>query len=155
MWGLVDMCHTNAFIIYRQFHPNTTHMAFFKQLALELLYKSRHLSVPTRRLRQTQATGLVPLPTTPTTPTVRVVAAPCEPRKFPGDFKRACYVCMMKNSFADGKIRDNNGSMRKQYPRSYWGCPNCCVALCRYGTCWAKYHSEYFGQRDEVCADRF
>jgi hypothetical protein len=48
-WSLMDMAATNSYIIYRHFHPQTTHSEFFQQLAEEMLNFGRSGGGLTRR----------------------------------------------------------------------------------------------------------
>jgi hypothetical protein len=159
-WSLIDMAATNAYVIYRQFHPKTTHSEFFEMLAQQMLDFGRSGGGLNRRSLRSfisecsvdsdSECSLQPSMRSPS-PTA---SAPCVPGKFKGDYRRVCFVCYRKSRFTLGALR-SNGKPRKNYYKPNFGCKTCGVALCPTGPCWAEYHTEFTGQTDPACHSHF
>jgi hypothetical protein len=158
------MAHVNAYVIYKQFHPEVTHQQFFVTLARQLLESGLSGSCVTRATRACRAAPIAVDDSGSDCSTPPDCDSPSPPQKkksepwtrgdqpcIPGEFakpnyRRECQACYLSSNFTLGSV-DAKRQRRKYYKKVAKGCITCGVALCDT-KCWKKYHEEFFGITD-------
>jgi hypothetical protein len=162
-WSLLDMAHTNAFIIYRRFHPKVSHAAFFRMLAREMFYFAKGLQVPEKRVTRAHTKSPARISLCSDTDENSATESEndlshhgqCIQSKLVAGYRRPCYACVRGGTFSEGTKRKTNDYVRKVYPRTSFGCKSCNVPLCTAGGCWQVYHQMYFGEQDKYTTGKW
>ena len=164
------MAATNAYLLFKHFHPLCTRAEFFRMLATEMFNtaKAQRLHTGTSRTRALATTvasddDVVSVSSIgsfqssgPSVQPENSAISPCVPGAFKkATLRRPCFVCKSSGIFTQGAARKNNLVPRRISPRSHTGCITHNVALCERTDCWAVYHRDYTNLRDDKCTGQW
>ncbi len=129
---LLDICACNAFLVWQNSHPdlNRAGKRLHRQFQNELI--DALFTIPDKR------------PTTVRIPVQGCLVPGHERRRMPT--RRTCAWCLKERKeikprqFGDVLV---NGVGPKVLPRSESGCGRCKVNLCKEGSCWRHWHTQY------------